>query len=221
MSVLAAREGYRLWAPGYERETAVSCLEDRIVSALSPPLAGVRLLDAGCGTGRRMRGSGAALAVGVDLTPEMLAAGGERGVAAADLRALPFRAAAFDVVWCRLVIGHLANPAAAWAELARVCRPGGSVVVTDFHPDAVAAGHRRTFRDAGGVVREVEHHVHPPHAQVALAAAAGLEPTGWRDGRVGPEMRPFYERADRLAAYDDQLGLAVVLALVFRRRPRA
>jgi len=219
MTVLAAREGYRLWAPDYERETAVSFLEDTIVAAMTPPLAGRRLLDAGCGTGRRLRlGRGdAALAIGVDLTPEMLAAGGEPGVAAADLRALPFPAASFDVVWCRLVIGHLANAGAAYAELGRVCRPGGTVLVTDFHADAVAAGHRRTFRDAAGAVREVEHHVHSSDEQIAMAAAAGLRLTEQRDGRVGEEMRAFYERAGRLAAYDEQLGLRVVLALAFLR----
>ncbi|HET7460049.1 MAG TPA: class I SAM-dependent methyltransferase [Longimicrobium sp.] len=217
MTVLPAREGYRLWAPDYERETAVSFLEDQLVAAMSPPLAGRTLLDAGCGTGRRLRGADAATAVGIDLTPEMLAAGGEPGVAAADVRALPFAPAAFDVVWCRLVIGHVADAAAVFGELARVCRAGGTVLVTDFHPDAVAAGHRRTFRDAAGTVREVEHHVHPPQTQVDLAAAAGLRIVERRDGQVGPEMRPFYERAGRLAAYEEQRGLRVVLALAFRR----
>lgn len=219
MTVLAAREGYRLWAPGYERETAVSFLEDTLVAAMTPPLGGRRLLDAGCGTGRRLRPrrADAALAVGVDLTPEMLAAGGEQGVAAADLRALPFPSASFDVVWCRLVIGHLADAAAAYAELGRVCRPGGTVLVTDFHAHAVAAGHRRTFRDAAGTVREVEHHVHPGDAQVAMGAAAGLGLIEQREGRVGPEMRPFYEQANRLATYEEQVGLRVVLALAFRR----
>ncbi len=219
MTVLAAREGYRLWAPDYERETAVSFLEDTLVAEMTPALGGRRLLDAGCGTGRRLRQgrADAALAVGVDLTPEMLAAGGEPGVAAADLRALPFPAASFDVVWCRLVIGHLTDAAAAYAELGRVCQPGGTVLVTDFHADAVAAGHRRTFRDAAGTVREVEHHVHPSDEQIAMAAAAGLGLVDQREGRVGPEMRPFYEQADRLAAYEQQVGLRVVLALAFRR----
>ena len=41
----------------------------------TPPLAGLRLLDAGCWTGRRLRRTAAALAVGVDVSPEMLDAG--------------------------------------------------------------------------------------------------------------------------------------------------
>jgi malonyl-CoA O-methyltransferase len=218
VSVLAAREGYRLWAPSYQAETAVSHLDDLLVARLTPPLAGLSLLDAGCGTARRLRRAGAALAVGADLTPEMLAASGDpAGLAAADVRSLPFASASFDVVWCRLVIGHLPRTDAAYAELARVCRRGGTVIVTDFHADAVAAGHRRTFRDPSGATREVEHHVHPPQAQAAAAADAGLHLTAREDGEVGPELRHFYAAAGRLAAYEEQRGLRIVLALAFRR----
>ena len=78
------------------------------------------------------------------------------------------------MVWCRLVLGHLPDLDAAYAELARVCARGGHVVVTDFHPDAAEAGHRRTFRDGDGVVQEVEHHVHTPREHRRAAARAGL-----------------------------------------------
>lgn len=217
MTVLTAREAYRLWAPTYEGETAISFLENEIVEMLTPPLKGKRLLDAGCGVGRRLTQTDATLAVGIDLSGEMLSAGGVRAAAVADLRAMPFATAAFDVIWCRLVIGHLAAPDAAYRELARACRPGGHVVVTDFHPEAAEAGHRRSFRDATGVVRAVEHHLHPPESQVEMAAAAGLTFKRREDGRVGPSVRRFYDQAGRLATYRDQLGLGVVLALAFER----
>jgi malonyl-CoA O-methyltransferase len=162
--------------------------------------------------------AGAALAVGVDLTPGMLAQSkGGRLLAAADVRTLPVADAAFDVVWCRLVLGHLPELHDAYAELARVCAAGGTVVVSDFHPDAVAAGHRRTFRDDTGVVREVEHHVHSPESHVAAASRAGLSLAARRDGVVGEEVRALYARAGRLEAYDSQLGLPIVLVLAFAR----
>lgn len=215
---LPAAQAYRLWAPLYEPETAVSFLDDLLVAALTPALAGRRLLDAGCGTGRRLRAAhGAALAAGADLVPEMLAAGKSGGVAAADVRALPFAAGAFDVVWCRLVLGHLGDPAPAYAELGRVCAPGGVVLVTDFHPAAARAGHRRTFRDAEGEVREIEHHVHDAEVHAAAAAAAGLRLESRREGVVGPDIRAFYARAGRLPQYEAQRGLPLVLALAFRR----
>jgi malonyl-CoA O-methyltransferase len=220
VTTLSPAEGYRLWAPRYAEETAISFLEDRAVRALPIPAAADWLLDVGCGTARRLEACDAALAVGVDLTVDMLRnAAAPANLAAADVRRLPFADASFDLVWCRLVIGHVRELGAAYAELARVCRPHGHVVVTDFHPDAAAAGHRRTFRDDAGNVREIEHHVHDAPAHAAAAEHAGLALAARRDDAVGPPIRRFYADAGRLAAYDEQLGLRLVLTLAYRRAP--
>jgi malonyl-CoA O-methyltransferase len=218
VTVLSARDGYARWAPSYAAETAVSALEERLVGSLEIPTAGLSLLDVGCGLGRRLLATGARGSVGVDCTPAMLAhAARGLALAAADVRALPFGTSSFDVVWCRLVIGHVPDIAPAYAELARVCCPRGHVVVTDFHPDAVAAGHRRTFRDEAGATREIEHVVHQPSAHLVAARTAGLTCVARRDGRVGSAVRRYYEAAGRLRAYDQQRGLRLVLALAFRR----
>ena len=219
MNALSARDGYRLWAPTYADETAISHLDNLLAAELTPPLAGLRLLDAGCGAGRRLRGCGAASAVGVDLSPEMLEAGGDQGEATlmvGDVRALPLADRAFDMVWCRLVIGHLPDCRLAYAELARVADVGAEVLVTDFHPTAHGAGHRRTFRH-DGVLHEVEHHLHPARAQIEAARACGLRLVEERQAEIGPKVRGFYERAGRLALYEQHLGLPVVLALAFCR----
>ena len=220
MSVLSPARGYALWAPSYA-ETAVSALESAAVDSLGVSLRGGRVLDAGCGNGRRLanaREGGAAVAVGVDLTPEMLAqVKGGALLAAADVRALPIADDAFDVVWCRLVLGHVTELDSAYAELARSCALGGTLVVTDFHPAAAEAGHRRTFRDATGEVHELEHHVHPPGAHYLAAARAGLSLRDRRDCTAGDAVRDYYARAGRLDMYERQLGLPLVLALVFER----
>ena len=221
MTTLRPAEAYALWAPRYAAETVISALEYVAVESLGVELRGRRLLDVGCGIARRLtqaRESGVALAVGVDLTPRMLAEAREGELlAAADVRAIPVADATFDVVWCRLVLGHLSDLGSAYAELARVCERGGRVVVTDFHPDAVGAGHRRTFRDDEGVVREIEHHVHTPRAHRRAAARAGLTLVQRFDRVVGETVRGFYERAARLDVYEQQRGLAVVLGLAFVR----
>jgi len=217
VSALSAREGYRLWAPRYDAETAVSCLEDEIVGSLHVAVHGRSLLDVGCGTGRRLRESGAAVAVGIDVAPEMVLQARGSLVAAADVRALPFADESFAVVWCRLVIGHVADLATTYAELSRVCRDGGTVVVSDICPEAVAAGHRRTFRDAAGDVHEVEHFVHSMEVQVGAAGDVGLALEASLDGVVGPSIESFYVRAGRVDSYQTQRGMPLVRALSWRK----
>ena len=64
MKAMEPQDAYRLWAPTYAAETVVSFLDEELAVALSPALAGKRLLDAGCGTGRRLVKARAALAIG-------------------------------------------------------------------------------------------------------------------------------------------------------------
>jgi malonyl-CoA O-methyltransferase len=246
---LPAREAYRLWAPHYDVETVVSALEARVVAEVGPPVAGRVLLDAGCGTGRRLPApaAGCRRAVGVDLVPAMLAAGRARderagdeqaadvqaadvrsgdlragdlrvgALVAADLRRLPFPADTFDLVWCRLALGHLADLAPAYTELARVAGAGASLVVSDFHPDAVAAGHTRTFRDAAGELHAVEHHVHTADDHARAAGTAGWQFESSRATPAGMPERAFYQRAGRLEQFERERDLPLVLVLCLRR----
>jgi malonyl-CoA O-methyltransferase len=221
---LPARDGYRLWAPTYGDENPTTALDVAAVRKLSPSLAGTAVLDAGCGTGCRLPAvgrNGPRAAVGIDLVPDMVRRGKERAcdlqLAVADVQALPFDDHLFDVVWCRLVIGYVADLGGAYHELGRVTRPGGCVIVTDFHPAAARAGLTRSFRDAAGVVHVLENHVHEPPAHRDAAARAGLAFDVALDQVVGPLVRPFYEAARMLDRYEQQRGLPLVLALRFTR----
>jgi SAM-dependent methyltransferase len=112
-----------------------------IASALLEPALGAvdapgerRLLDAGCGTGYNLLAlARLGRATGIDLAPEAVAFCRERGVRAlrASLLALPFPDAAFDAVTSLDVIYHVwvTDERAAVAEMARVLRPGGVLLV--------------------------------------------------------------------------------------------
>lgn len=213
MNELDVREAYRLCAPTYAAETATSFLDKGLAREMLRGLPCTRLLDAGCGIGRRIADISGA--VGMDLSSDMLVAGGACNMVTGDVRAMPFESDCFDMVWCRLVLGHLPDPLPAYLELARVCVPGGYVFVTDFHPDAAAAGHRRSFTDQAGTVHEIEHYVHNNHMH--LAVKAGLSVVAHCDGAVGPSIRDFYVRGVGLKAYKRDIGLKFVAAFLFRR----
>ena len=210
---LRVDDAYRAWAPTYAVETAISALDEELAQEVLSGLPRNRLLDAGCGIGRRMQGI--ENAVGIDLNSEMLTAAGRMNVTAGDVRKIPFAPEIFDMVWCRLVLGHIPDPIEAYREFFRVCLPGGYVFVTDFHSEAAAAGHRRTLTDESGAVHGIEHYVHTDHP--TLAAKAGLAIRAHREGSVGESVREFYRRGIGLKAYKRDLGLKLVDAFLFQK----
>ncbi|MFZ0301680.1 MAG: class I SAM-dependent methyltransferase [Terracidiphilus sp.] len=210
---VAVRQAYRLWSSTYAKETLPHYLDGELAHAMLQGLPRIHLLDAGCGAGSRIRDIPGA--VGIDLSPEMLAAGGLHNVIAGDIREMPFTSEQFDMVWCRLVIGHLLDPLPAYREFCRVCIPGGYVFVSDFHPDATLAGHRRTFNDQAGIVYKVEHYERTNHAE--QASQAGLDLVATRDGAVGPSARAFYIHGIGRRAYLRDFGLNLVRGYLFRR----
>ncbi|MBM4395842.1 MAG: class I SAM-dependent methyltransferase [Deltaproteobacteria bacterium] len=128
-------------------------------------LAGRRFgsaLECGCGRGTYTPAILAAAdrVAAVDLSPALVAQVRERLPAAdcrvADLCALPFADASFDLVVAADVIEHVPDPAAALAEVARVARPGAVVLVSVpsdrwlrvcrvLHQDPMAYGHHVLF----------------------------------------------------------------------------
>jgi len=178
---LSVADAYALWAPTYAAapHNPFMDLEQAALLELLPELAGAVVVDLACGTGRYAaiaRARGAAAVIGVDLSQDMLrrARPVTASVARGDLTALPLRSGVAGVVICGLAIGHVRHLEGAFGEMSRVLAPGGTLVYSDFHPAAYAAGHRRTF-EVGGRWYAVEHHPHPPDDHRAACRAAGLD----------------------------------------------
>ena len=89
---------------------------------------------------------------------------------------LPFAAASFDAAYALAVFTHLGEDLAhAWMdELARVLRPGGHLLVTDFHPDAVAYGWRTACWD-GCTTYRLPNVAHTRADYVEAAEEAGFD----------------------------------------------
>ena len=114
---------------------------ERVVELTSPE-PDARVLDIGTGTGHTAfaLAPNASAAIGVDLTPEMLAEAEklrlERAIpnvrfCVADVHGLPFDNVAFPRVTCRRAAHHFSDIGRALREMARVLRPGGRLVVDD------------------------------------------------------------------------------------------
>jgi SAM-dependent methyltransferase len=100
-------------------------------------LAGLLVLDAGCGGGRyaRVAGRHGARVVGVDLSSAVVKAAAlcadlpDVSILQADLTRLPLAEGVFDLVFSIGVLHHGPNPRGAFAEIARRVKPGGRLAV--------------------------------------------------------------------------------------------
>ena len=119
-----------------ERATALSERIRRLVD----PRGDERALDAGCGTGALAFALAPLVreVVGLDLVPEMLEEARRRSAAfpnvtfvEGDVTRLPFADGEFDLVGSVSVLHHVARPEVVVAELARVTRLGGTLLVGD------------------------------------------------------------------------------------------
>ena len=95
---------------------------------------GVRVLDVGCGTGSNLAAfSRLGFTAGIDMSAEALGFCRRRGVdrvALSQVERLPFADGAFDVVTGMDMLEHTDDDLAALAELRRVLKPGGFLLVT-------------------------------------------------------------------------------------------
>ncbi len=166
------------------------------------PRPGERVLDLAAGTAVstvELARSGA-WCVAADFSLGMLRAGAHREVpqVAADALHLPFGDAVFDAVTISFGLRNVADPHAALAELARVTRPGGRLVVCEFGRPTWApfraayyAGLERVLPAVARVVSSnpeaycyLGESIRAWPAQPELArriAAAGWTDVGWRD----------------------------------------
>jgi ubiquinone/menaquinone biosynthesis C-methylase UbiE len=135
------RTYYDDFSSWYERERAAGyhALIDEIeVSAVSEFAAGKRVLEAGCGTGLVLDRLArvAQEAHGFDLSPGMVAKARARGlsVSLGSVTAIPFRSNSFDFVCSFKVLAHVPEIELALRELARVTRPGGTLVLEFYNP---------------------------------------------------------------------------------------
>jgi phosphatidylethanolamine/phosphatidyl-N-methylethanolamine N-methyltransferase len=142
MELQAVEKSYARWAPVYDRTFGlVTNVGRRRATAILSELGG-SVLEVGVGTGLALRNYGPRVSVtGVDYSEEMLAKArakvkeeGLRNVVALrrmDARELDLPDASFDHVACMHVISVVPEPERVMSEIARVVRPGGTVVIVN------------------------------------------------------------------------------------------
>jgi ubiquinone/menaquinone biosynthesis C-methylase UbiE len=191
-------------------------LRERVAAELSFLRPGMRVLDAGCGTGRVLAELPEWVGrVGLDANPAVLEVARRRpGITFVEgsIEALPFEDASFDAVISLDVLSdaRVGDPRAGARELRRVLRPGGVAVVNlpayewlrSSHDEVAQTGRRHTARSARALLRDGGFGAVRARYRVSAlfpaAAARRLLPGGGTDvGEVSPRLNRLLLRATR------------------------
>jgi len=227
---LRARAAYDLWASTYDQvEGNLMLALDREVFGYlldRVDLYGKKVADIGCGTGRHWQAiyeAQPALLEGFDVSMGMLSRLREKfprartnHVADPTLPDVPDQS--FDALVSTLTIAHIRDLKGLFHTWGRILRPGGDLLVTDFHPAALARGGKRTFSHEGRTV-SIRNYIHPLDAVRQAAALEDIALLARKELSIQPSHRPYYAGRNALDVYVRFLHTPMIYGLHLKKKP--
>jgi len=218
---------YDIWSLSYDHQpdNLMLALDEQLFGALlqGTSLTGKVVADVGCGTGRHwatILDQGPARLLGFDVSAGMLAILKQKYPQAEtcllDEGTLPVLDASCDLLLSTLTVAHIPFIEAALAEWVRVLKPGGEILITDYHPEALARGGQRTFREGEKVIA-VRSHVYPIRKIRAIARKLHLEELGLTERKIDETMKPYYEKQKAIAVYERFSGVPIIYGLHLKK----
>lgn len=221
-----AKTAYDLWAAGYDAQPGNLMLEldRRVFSALlaNVQIKGRRVADIGCGTGRHwpeLFARKPATLHGFDVSGGMLRRLKQKYPDAevceiSDNGLATVGDSSFDFVVSTLTIAHIENLEEALAEWSRILDNSAGIIITDFHPVALASGGKRTFNYRKRQVT-VRNFVHPLATISSIMKSHGFSLVYKEEVVVDESLRHWYRNAPHV--YEQFKGLPIIYGMLFRR----
>lgn len=221
-------EAYDKWSSAYDSQpdNLMLAMDEQITATL---LEGIMLqsgviADIGCGTGRhweKMMTRNPKRILGYDVSAGMLAKLKEKYPAAEtcllkDHHLPGLENDSCDLLISTLTIAHINNPGEALAEWSRVLRPGGYLLITDYHPVALSQGARRTFSYRSQTVA-IRNYIHPIDKINEICRQLGLQRLRFIERRIDDVVKPYYEKQEALAVYEKFYGTPIIYGLLLMK----
>ena len=223
-----AESAYDLWAENYDNQPCNLMLarDEEIFSALlnSIDLKNKTVTDVGCGTGRHWQkifDKNPQRLFGYDVSEGMLQKLNEK-FPQAHTRLLSgnklpgLHDEYVDCIVSTLTIAHIQNAKQALHEWNRVLKPGGAMIITDYHPSALAKGGKRTFTHHKKTIA-IKNYVHTIDDIKDLARQLHLEVSRLVEKPIDESAKHFYEAQNAMKVYEAWRGTPVIYGILLKK----
>ncbi len=225
----APGQAYDLWAADYDRQpdNLMLALDEMIFSDLLNDISikDKCVVDIGCGTGRhwsKLFDKAPATVIGYDVSEKMLEVLQQKfPLAITHLlhgnKLNKTTDASIDVIVSTLTIAHIEHAEEALAEWDRVLKPGGHIIITDYHPAALIKGGKRTFLHEGKTV-SVKNHIHSIEKLIAIGEQLHWQNLRLVEKAIDETLKPYYEKQNALKIFESFTGVPVIYGLQFKKK---
>jgi ubiquinone/menaquinone biosynthesis C-methylase UbiE len=218
-----SQQAYDRWAEDYDKQpdNLMLALDEKMIGDMlkSISLDSKIIADIGCGTGRHWKtimSMKPARLVGFDVSEGMLqmlkAKYPEAETVLLKSNHLKLPDHSCDFILSTLTIAHIKNIHEAMSEWNRVLKPGGGILISDFHPEALAMGSMRTFKKGEELI-VIKNYVHDIGQIKAIAGQLHWETVRFSERRVDDAMKPFYEKQHAMHVYANFYGVPVIYGI--------
>jgi ubiquinone/menaquinone biosynthesis C-methylase UbiE len=221
---MPAEEAYNLWADDYDAQpdNLMLAWDEQILSEFLPnvDLKNKVIADIGCGTGRhwnKFLAEQPHKIIGFDVSERMLhflqqKFPGAETYALQTEQLTGFKKHSFDIIISTLTIAHIKNIKSAMMEWDKVLKPGGEMIITDYHPAALKKGGKRTFKHDNETI-EVKNYVHSIELLRLIAQSLQLTVNCFIEKRIDQTAKKYYENQNALPLFEAWKGVPIIYGL--------
>lgn len=219
---------YDIWASSYDQQpdNLMLALDEEVFSGLLKftDLKNKTIADIGCGTGRHWKkivGNEPKKLFGFDVSEGMLKILMQKFPQAETFQLKNNKLDELannscDFIISTLTIAHIENADDAIKEWNRVLKPGGQMLITDYHPSALSKGGKRTFKHHEQTVA-VKNYVHSLGFLKNTANRLNLEIIHLVEKPIDDSVKHYYEKQNALDVFETWKGVPIIYGMILKK----
>jgi len=221
-------EAYDIWAENYDAQPGNLMLDlDEILFTklfTDSSLENKVVADIGCGTGRhwaKIFQQNPASLTGFDVSPGMLQKLTDKFPDAktyviTDNHFEDIADNTYDAILSTLTVAHIGDIEDALQTWCRITKEHGDMIITDFHPNALASGGKRTFRHGDKHIA-VQNFVHTTDVIKKILLKNGFTVIAHQEIKVDETVKHYYEQQNALHVYEKFKDQPIIYGIHFKK----